>query len=389
MTSTINCDALIIGAGFSGCSMLYRLRKLNLDARIFESGTDFGGVWHWNRYPGARVDSEWPFYQLNLPEVYQGWNFSQRFPDHHEIRSYFEHLDKLLDLRRSTYFNAHVISASRDEGSNTWTVKTANGYLAKSKYLILCTGLLHRTHIPEFPGLDKYDGQIHHTGSWPESLDVTGKRVGIIGAGATAVQVTQDLAKKAGHLTVLIRRPSYCLPMRQRDIGRLEQSSWKSYYHMLFQEGRHSVSGFPLNPQPKSALDVSDEDRERYLEKIWSRGGFHFSMSNYYDVVLNKAANRKIYDFWMKKVRQRIKDPRKAELMAPTEPPYFFGTKRSPLEQDYYECIDQDNVALIDLNATPIKEFNEKGILLEQVENSQLNFDIVILATGFDSFTGS
>ncbi|KAK5237889.1 hypothetical protein LTR47_000982 [Exophiala xenobiotica] len=387
--SVINCDAIIVGAGLSGCSMLHRLRKLNLDARILESGTDFGGIWHWNRYCGARVDSEWPFYQLNIPEVYRDWNFSQRFSDHNEIRSYFAHLDKTLDLRKSTYFEAHVVSATRDELSNTWTVETEQGHVARCKYLILSTGLLHRIHKPIFPGSDRYQGQIHHTGAWPESLEVKGKRVGIVGTGATAVQVTQCLAKEDAHLTVLMRRPSYCIPMGQRDIGQLEQSSWKAYYKVLFKEGRESATGFPAKTLPQSAMDVSDEDRERHLEEIWARGGFNFQVANYHDIVRNEDSNRKVYDFWAKKVRQRIKDPRKRVLMAPTEPPYFFGTKRVPLEQDYYECIDQDNVELVDLTKTPIKEFNETGILLDSSENRQLDLDIVVLATGFDAVTGS
>lgn len=385
----IKCDAIIVGAGLSGCSMLYRLRKLNLDARILESGKDFGGVWHWNRYPGARVDSEWPFYQLSIPEVYRDWKFSERFSDHNEIRSYFSHLDTQLDLRKSAYFEAHVTSAVRDEKSNEWTVKCKQGHVARCKYLVLCTGLLHRTHIPIFPGSERYKGEIHHTGAWPKKLDVKGKKIGIIGAGATAVQVTQSLSKEAAHLTVFMRRPSYCLPMGQREITEREQSSWKAYYKILFQAGRQSGTGFPTNHLLKSAMDVSDEDRERYFEEIWARGAFNFQIQNYYDIVRNEESNRKVYDFWAKKVRQRIKNPGKADLMAPKEPPYFFGTKRAPLEQDYYECIDRENVALIDLTKTPIKEFNETGILLSSTETPQLDLDVVVLATGFDAFTGS
>jgi cation diffusion facilitator CzcD-associated flavoprotein CzcO len=177
--------------------------------------------------------------------------------------------------------------------------------------------------------------------------------------------------------------------MGQRDIGQLEQSSWKAYYKVLFKEGRESATGLPANSISQSAMDVSDEDRERHLEEIWARGGFNFQVANYHDIVRNEDSNRKVYDFWAKKVRQRIKDPRKRALMAPTDPPYFFGTKRVPLEQDYYECVDQGNVDLVDLTKTPIKEFNETGILLDSTENRQLDLDIVVLATGFDAVTGS
>jgi cation diffusion facilitator CzcD-associated flavoprotein CzcO len=253
--------------------------------------------------------------------------------------------------------------------------------------LVLCTGLLHRRHVPDFPGLAKYKGVIHHTGFWPENLSVKGKKVGVIGAGATAVQVVQELAKEADQLTVFMRRPSLCLPMGQRTVSVTEQKGWKAYFDALFREGRQSGSGFPGKRLEVGLFDVSDEERERHFEDVWSRGGFHFMLSNYGDVLTSKESNKVVYDFWAKKVRERIKDQRKQELMAPKELPYYFGTKRPPLEQDYYEMLDRDNVEIINMNETPLKEFNEKGMLLEG--DRQMDFDVVVLATGFDSFSGS
>jgi cation diffusion facilitator CzcD-associated flavoprotein CzcO len=383
----VHSDVLIIGAGFSGISMLYRLRKAGFNTKVFESGGDFGGVWYWNRYPGARVDSEWPYYQLNIPEVYRDWEFSEKFPGHQEIRAYCAHIDKVLNLRKDVQFNAHVVDARYSAEEGQWTVKTDQGHIAKSKYLVLCTGLLHRRHIPDFPGLTTYKGVIHHTGFWPEDMSVKGKKVGLIGAGATAVQVVQELAKEADQLTVFMRRPSLCLPMGQRPVGSDEQKGWKAYFEALFKAGRQSRAGFPGSVETAGVFDVSAEERERHLEEIWERGGFNFLMCNYSNVVLDKEANKVVYDFWAKKIGQRIKDPKKRELMVPKEAPYYFGTKRSPLEQDYYEMLDRPNVDIVNLNETPLKTFNETGMLLE--DGQQLDFDVVVLATGFDSFSGS
>ncbi|EXJ86201.1 hypothetical protein A1O1_06571 [Capronia coronata CBS 617.96] len=377
-------DVLVVGAGFSGISALYRLRKLGLTVKVFESGGDFGGVWHWNRYPGARVDSEWPYYQLNIPEAYRDWDFSERFPDHNEIRAYFAHLDKVLGLRKDVRFNSHVTSAQWS--SDGWTVETRDGQVAKAKYMILCTGSLHRRYVPGFPGLDTFKGVVHHTGAWPRDVSVQGKRVGIIGAGATGVQVTQELGKQASELTVFMRRPSYCLPMAQHKLSGAEQKGWKSYFDTLFRQGRKSPAGFPVLGMPMGVLDAAPTEREEWFENIWQRGAFNYLALNYNDVVLSKEANRLVYDFWARKVGARIKDDSKRKLMAPQEPPFFFGTKRSPLEQDYYEVIDQPNVHVVNLNDEPLRCFNATGIV---VGDKQIDLDIVVLATGFDSFSGS
>lgn len=387
MGSVVNCDVLIVGAGFSGMYGLHRLRNLGLNVKVFEAGADFGGVWHWNRYPGARVDSEWPYYQLSLPEVWRDWNFTQRFPDHNEIRSYFLHADKVLDLRKDIEFEARVNSCVWNENTGRWTVSTEANHVATCKHLFLCTGLLHRRHYPDFPGIERYQGVIHHSGFWPEGLDVTGKKVAVIGAGATAIQIVQELAKVAAKLDNYLRRPSLCLPMAQRSITEAEQDGLKPYYGTLFEQGRKSAGGYPRYPPEASIYDVSDEERERYYEHLWKAGSFGFGASNYKEIWFDLKANRMAYDFWAKKTRARISDPRKRDLVAPLEPPYPILTKRCPLEQDYYEMLDRENVELINLNATPIKTFTEKGILTE--DGVEREYDFVVLATGFESFTGS
>ncbi|KAI5361226.1 Putative flavin monooxygenase, FAD/NAD(P)-binding domain superfamily [Septoria linicola] len=383
----IHTDVIVIGAGFSGITAIDRLRKQGLTVKCFESGDSFGGVWYWNRYPGARVDSEMPFYQLNIPEVYKTWSFSERFPGHEELRKYIAHIDQTLDLSKDTYFNARVNEATRDETDNVWTIKTLQGHVAKAKYLILATGLLHRTYTPDFPGLDKYKGALHHSGAWPEDFDAAGKKIGLIGAGATAVQITQELGKKADELTVFLRRPSYNLPMGQRKLTEIEQTHLKMFYPTLFRAGRDSATGFPAERVPKGIFDVSDEEREAHFERTWNAGGFHFALSGYNDTVIDPKANEEQYKFWRKKVCQRLTDPEKQKIMAPEKKPYYMGTKRSPLEQDYYEVLNQSNVHIHDLGASPLKEFYEKGLIT--ADGKEHEFDAVVLATGFDSFTGS
>ncbi|CAO2654367.1 Nn.00g111000.m01.CDS01 [Neocucurbitaria sp. VM-36] len=387
-TAETGYDVVIVGAGFSGISALHRLRKDGFKAHIFEAASDFGGVWYWNRYPGARVDSETPFYQLNIPEIYNTWSFSQRFPDHCELRKYMAHIDKTLDLRKDVSFNAKVNECLWDKDAAQWTVKTENGGKARAKFLILATGLLHRTHLPQWPDREKYKGIVHHSGAWPEDTSVKGKKVAVIGAGATSVQIVQELAKEASHLTVLMRRPSYCLPMGQRNWNEDEQIAWRAYYPALFAAGRNSAVGFPTVRHDVRAQDVSPEEREKYFDGTWRAGGFQFLLRNYNNILLDKEANKIVYDFWKKKVRERLTDPKKQALMAPDEMPYYFGTKRTPLEHDYYDVLNQDNVSIVDINKHPIERFTETGLKLSG-EDSDREYDYVVCATGFDSFTGS
>ncbi|KEF52109.1 uncharacterized protein A1O9_11735 [Exophiala aquamarina CBS 119918] len=387
MDTTIRVDVLVVGAGLSGMSILYRLRKLGLKAKVLEAGANLGGVWHWNRYPGARVDSEWPYYQLSIPEVYRNFDFTERFPSAEELRAYMQHIDKALDLKKDIVFNQEVIDLRWNQTENEWFTTTKQGITARSKYIVLCTGPLHRRYMPSFPGLEAYKGALHHTSFWPDNVDVTGKRVALIGVGATGIQVAQALSKQVQTLTVFMRRPSYCLPMGQRKLSPEEQQQTKARFETLFQASRNSYAGFPGSTQSKGVFDVSEEEREKLYEELWEKGGFAFIVSNFNNWVFDKTANRSLYEFWAKKTRLRINNARKRDILVPVEPPFWFGTKRCPLEQDYYESMDRNNVNIVDLKDTPIKTFNEKGVLLDN--NEQQDYDIIIMATGFDSFTGS
>lgn len=380
-------DVVIVGAGFSGIYGLYQLRKKGLSVQVLEAADDLGGVWYWNRYPGARVDSETPFYQLSIPEVWEDFNFTCRFPDHSEIRRYFAHADKVLNLKKDITFRARVNSCIWNEETATWTVRTEQGYERRCRYLLLFTGLLHRSHFPEFAGIENYQKDVYHSASWPENLDTRNKRVAVIGAGATSVQIVQELSKEVSQLSVLMRRPSFCLPLGQRDISEAEQSNWKPYYQTIFKAGRQSLGGYPRPLAPKSIWDATEEERERYFESLWRGASFNFGGGNYPEMMTDIRANRIVYDFWAKKIRARMTDPVKRNILAPLDPPYPFLTKRSPLEHDYYESIDRPNVELVDLNTSPIETFTETGILTKDGKHRE--FDFVVLATGFESFTGS
>ncbi|KAK7461691.1 hypothetical protein VKT23_008118 [Stygiomarasmius scandens] len=385
----LDIDALIVGAGFGGVYNLIQLRKLGLNAKIFEAGSDFGGIWYWNCYPGARVDSDLPIYQLTMPEVYKGWNFKEKFPGWKELREYFHYVDETLDLKKDVYFNSFVKEATWDSKEDKWKVVTADGKQAKARFLLLCTGIGSSYYVPEIKGLSSFKGICHHTSRWPqEGVDMRGKRVGVIGTGATGVQVIQEAAPVAKHLTVFQRTPNLALPMNQALASPdLQRQMMDDVYPVLFKKRFQTFGGFTYDLiNDKTTLGVSPEERRRHYEAIWAEGGFRFWIGNYADMFTNKEANDEAYAFWREKVRERIKDPRMKEKLAPTVAPHPFGVKRPSLEQNYYEVFNQSNVTLVDVNETPIEEITPKGVKTK--DGKEYELDVLVLATGFDMVTG-
>lgn len=381
-------DIIVIGGGFGGCYSLYKFRKLGFSTHLFEAGSALGGVWHWNSYPGARVDSEIPYYQFSMPEVWRGWTWTQRFPAHDELKAYFRHVDKVLDLSKDVSYGTVVTGADFDVNTARWTITTSTGRVVTCKFLVPATGSSHKRYEPDFPNMSSFKGNLVHSSTWPDSgIDFKGKRVAVIGAGATGVQCVQETAKQAEHLTVYVRNPNIALPMRQRELSELEQRSQKGIYRSLFSIARQTAAGIACDPQALSAQEVVAEQREQFWEELWQRGGFNFQAANYWDFLVNDSTNRMLYEFWAKKTRPRLRDPFKQEILVPSERPYPFATKRSSLEQDYYECLDQDNVDVVSLKLTPLREFTSKGIVTE--DGIEREHDIVILATGYDNVTGS
>lgn len=380
-------DILIIGAGFGGCYSLYKLRQLGLSVHVFEAGTSLGGVWHWNTYPGARVDSEMPYYQFSMPEVWRTWNWSERFPSGEELRAYFHHVDKKLDLSKDVTYSANVTGANYDETTAKWTVNTESGHKAVCRYFICATGSSFKAHYPAFKNLEKFQGQMIHSTHWPAVANTKNARVAIVGSGATAVQCTQEIAKEARHLTVYIRTTSISLPMFQRSWDEFEQRVNKATYRGMFAHCRKTKSGLGYDVQSGSVFELNDQEREDLWEELWNRGGFNFNQANYRDFLVDQKANKLMYEFWAKKTRPRLKNPAKSAFLVPEKAPFAFGTKRSSLEQDYYECLDQDNVDIVDLKANAIHEFTEKGIIC--ADGREREFDTIVMATGFDAMTGS
>ncbi len=379
-------DVLVVGAGFTGLYQLHRLRQQGFSVRLFEAGADLGGIWYWNCYPGARVDTHVPMYEFSSEDLWRDWTWTERFPSWEELRRYFKYVDQRLDLSKDVVFNTRVEAADFDEDRRRWVVRTQDGGLVRTRFLVLCTGFAAKPYIPALKGLDRFAGAKHHTAWWPQNgLDLTAKRVGVIGTGASGVQVVQEAAAVATELTVFQRTPILALAMQQCALDEATQVEMKRDYPARFARRRESFGGFDFHASGKSALEVSPEERRAIYEASWAAGGFSFWASTFYDVMMNLEANRTAYDFWREKVQARIRDPKLAEKLAPRQPPHPFGVKRPSLEQTYYDVFNQENVRLVDLKETPIVEVTPNGVRTAEAEHE---FDILVLATGFDAVTG-
>jgi cation diffusion facilitator CzcD-associated flavoprotein CzcO len=379
-------DVVVVGAGFTGLYQLHRLRQHGFSVRLFEAGADLGGIWYWNCYPGARVDTHVPMYEFSSEELWRDWDWTERFPSWEELRRYFKYVDQKLDLSKDIVFNTRVEAADFDEDRRRWVVRTQEGGLVRTRFLVLCTGFAAKPYIPDLKGLDRFAGAKHHTAWWPQSgLDLTGKRVGVIGTGASGVQVVQEAAAVAAELTVFQRTPILALAMQQCALDKAAQVEAKRDYPARFARRSESFGGFDFHASGKSALEVSPAERRAVYEASWAAGGFSFWASTFYDVMMNLEANRTAYDFWREKVQARIRDPKLAEKLAPKEPPHPFGVKRPSLEQTYYDVFNQENVRLVDLKETPILEVVPNGV---STTDANHELDVLVLATGFDAVTG-
>ncbi|CAK1357319.1 unnamed protein product [Cercospora beticola] len=387
----LELDAVIIGAGFAGVYLLHRLRQNGFKVKIIEAGSAAGGIWHWNNYPGARVDSPWPVYQLNIPEVFESFAFKEIYPSSSELQRYFEHADKVLDISKDTIYNTRVQSATWDESQRQWSLTCHTGLKVKARYLNCCLGFAAKRHFPDWPGIDDFKGYICHSSFWPkEGVDMRGKRVACIGSGATGIQIAQESAKTAEHLTVFIRTPNTCIPMNQKLVDPEESKNYLAENSTLLRKEmtrRYGTSGGFLFADPvKSLSETPKEERDAILEEAWRLGGFRI-LFTFTDLATDEVSNRYVYDFWASKVRARISDPVKRDLLAPLEPPHVWGGKRPSLEVDYYEQLDKPHVNVVNVKKTPIEKFVPEGIVTKDGKLHEL--DIVAMATGFDSLTGS
>jgi cation diffusion facilitator CzcD-associated flavoprotein CzcO len=379
-------DAIIIGAGMSGLYQLYRLRELGMRARVFEAGTGVGGTWYWNRYPGARFDSESYSYSYSFSEeLLAEWNWSEHFSGQPETLSYLNHVADRFDLRRDIQFCSRVAAAHWQEVARRWDVTLEDGSLHSARFLITAVGPLSAPTMPRIEGVKTFQGQSCHTARWPhEPVSFVGKRVAVIGTGATGVQTIQEVAKTVGHLTVFQRTPNWCAPLHNSTIDAATMAEIKAGYPEMFQRCQETFACFLHTPDPRGTFEVTPEEREAFWEKLYAERGFGIWQGNFRDILTDRAANAAISDFVARKIRQRVKDPKVAEKLIPKN--HGFGTRRVPLETRYYEVYNQPNVVLVDINETPIERITPTGI---KTSDAEYAFDIIIYATGFDAITGS
>ena len=376
-------DAIIIGAGFAGLYQLHLLRdRLHLSTLAFETGEEVGGTWYWNRYPGARCDSESYYYSYSFSkELQEEWDWSERYPEHGEIRRYLNHVADRFDLRRDIRLGTRVLSATYDDGR--WTVVTEAGERFRAQFLITAVGCLSSANVPKIEGLGSFGGAWYHTGRWPhEGVDFAGKRVGLIGTGSTGIQATPVIAAAAAHLTVFQRTANYSVPARNGPVDRAFRDEVRANYAVIRDKARASTNGHPFDVYDKSALAVSDAERLARYEAAWEIGGLRFR-ATFNDLLRDKAANETASAFIRSKIRAIVTDPVKAEMLTPKDHPY--ASKRPPIDSHYFETFNRDNVDLVDLKATPIVVITPTGVRTSTADHP---VDIIVFATGFDALTG-
>jgi cation diffusion facilitator CzcD-associated flavoprotein CzcO len=378
-------DALVVGAGFAGLYQLLCLReRLGLSVKVLEAGGGVGGTWYWNRYPGARCDSESHVYWYTFsPDLMREWEWSERYPGQPEIMRYLNHVADRFDLKRDILFNTRVAAAHYDENANRWRVQTETGKTFVAKFLITAVGCLSTANVPRFEGLESFAGDWYHTGQWPhQGVDFTGKRVGMIGTGSTGIQAAPVIAAAAKHLTVFQRTANYSVPARNAPLTPEFQRYIKESHAEIRAATRETLNGMAFPIEERLAVETPPEEREAIYEAAWERGGLQFR-ATFKDMLVDKAANDTAADFVKRKIRSIVKDPETAAILSDIDHPY--AAKRPPIDTDYFETFNRPNVTLVDVKATPIERISPAGICTTETEYP---LDIIVFATGFDAMTG-
>ena len=386
LAAEFDFDAIIIGAGISGLYQLHLLRGLGMRVRVFEAGTEVGGVWYWNRYPGARFDSESYSYGYSFSqELLDEWDWTEHFAPQPETERYLNFVADKFDLRRDIQFSSRVRAAHFDDHKACWDITLDDGSRHSARFMVTAVGPLSAPTYPRFAGLDDFKGEAYHTGLWPKHpVSFAGKRVAVIGTGATGVQAITEIAKTAAHLTVFQRRPNWCTPLHNRPIDKQEMATIRAGYDELFRRCKETAACFVHTIDPRGTFEVSDEEREAFWEKLYLTPGFGIWQGNFRDMMTDREANRLISEFVARKIRARVKDPKIAAMLIPTD--HGFGTRRVPQETFYYEVYNQSNVQLVSMLDTPIRRITPNGL---ETSERRYEFDIIIYATGFDAITGS
>ena len=379
-------DVVVVGAGFAGMYMLYRLRGLGFTARVYEQGSGVGGTWYWNRYPGARCDVESMQYSYSFSdELQQEWNWSERYAPQPEILKYANHVADRFDLRRDIQFDTRVERAVFDEDANRWSVTTSDGKTVAAKFVVLATGCLSNARKPDIRGLDRFKGKVYHTGHWPhEPVDFTGRRVAVIGTGSSGIQSVPVIAEQASHLTVFQRTANFSIPARNAKLTDEERQWFRAKYPEIRRFAREEArNGIYTELPDRGALDDGDNERRAKYEARWQRGGLTF-MSVYNNLALDKTANDTAANFVREKIAEIVKDPETAKRLQPNSHP--IGTKRICIDTDYFAAFNRPNVTLVDIKTNPIEEITEHAV---RAGSKDYEVDALVLATGFDAMTGS
>lgn len=383
-----NFDAIVVGAGFAGLALIHHLREAGLSLRVFDRASDIGGTWAWNRYPGAMTDSESYYYCLTFSrEILQEWSWTQRYPDWQETHDYMHFVADKCEMWPHIQLNTEVVGADYQPGSGRWRVRTGGGEEYTCKYFISGMGMISEPVIPKIEGMERFEGPLFHSSRWPEGLDYAGKRVGIIGAGATTVQMVPAAADDAESITVFQRTPNFILPAMQRPMTPEWEKEIKENYDEIIAKCRNHVFGMAFDsPVGRNLADTPPEEVQQIFEENWN-GSFRWVFETFDDLLADAEANRLASEFIINKMKERVDDPETADLLAPSTDDYPLFAKRPPLDHGYLEAFNRNNVHLVDIkDREPIVEITETGV---RTTANDYEFDIVVLATGFRAYTGA
>ena len=382
----LKLDAAVIGAGVAGLYQLHLLRNQGLDVKAFDAASDVGGTWYWNRYPGSRFDSEGYIYQYLFSEdLYKDWSWSEKFPGQPEIERWMHYVADRLDLRKDIVFNTAIASAHYNELTGRWTLTSDKGEVIDAQFVITCCGMLSAPLTSVFPGQEIFKGQLLFTAKWPkEPVDFAGKRVGVVGIGATGIQVIQTIADEVGRLTVFVRTPQYVLPMKNPKYTPEQQEAYKARFELLAKRLPHTFTGFEYDFENVWA-ECSPERRREILEDIWEDGSLKLWLASFGEMFFVPEVSDAISEFVREKMRVRLKDPRLCDILIPKD--YGFGTHRVPLEVGFLEAFLRPNVEVVSVKENPIERVTPSGLKLK--DGSEYAFDVLIFATGFDAGTGA
>jgi len=383
-------DAVVIGAGVAGLYQLHRLREMGMSVRAYDTASGVGGTWYWNRYPGARFDSQAEVYQYWFSEeLYKSWQPSERFPAQPETERWLNYVADKLDLKKDIQFNTRIASAHYDEAQNRWNITTDQGEKVQAQFLIACCGMLSAPLSDRFPGQASFKGQIYHTGLWPKTpVDFKGKRVAVVGTGATGIQVIQTIAPEVGSMKIFVRTPQYVIPMKNPKYSPEEWAKWGSQFHQLKKRVRETFAGFDYDFDAGPWAEKTPDERTAVLEKLWNDGSLALWLASFPEMFFDEQVSEEVSEFVRVKMRDRLKhNPDLCKLLIPAATDYGFGTHRVPLENKYLEVYLQPNVETVDCQQSPIERIVPEGI--QTADGKVHEVDIIVLAVGFDAGSGA